>query len=162
MTQPYGGAPPPPEGFRAGSAPQPAGAPGGPYGQPVPQPPQPPPPGVRPGDTGAPAKPAPGTDRPEDEEFRRVKHTRTGQLWAVLALGILVLIALVVFIAQNSNDVPIHFLGFAGHFPLALALLIAAAAGAVVALILGTLRIIQLRRALKRSAGRKRADAARG
>jgi uncharacterized integral membrane protein len=74
----------------------------------------------------------------------------------------LVLIALVVFIAQNSNDVPIHFLGFAGHFPLALALLIAAAAGAVVALILGTLRIIQLRRALKRSAGRKRADAARG
>lgn len=86
------------------------------------------------------------------DERGRVQRTRASQLWIGLALGTLLLIALIVFIAQNTNNVAIHFLGFAGHFPLALALLIAAAAGVVIALILGGLRIVQLRRALKRNA----------
>jgi uncharacterized integral membrane protein len=94
-----------------------------------------------------PAGPPPGFD-----ERGRVQRTRTSRMWIGLAFGTLLLIALIVFIAQNTNDVAIHFLGFAGHFPLALALLIAAAAGVVIALILGGLRILQLRRSLKRNA----------
>jgi uncharacterized integral membrane protein len=57
-----------------------------------------------------------------------------------------------IFIAQNSRTVTIHYLGFEGQASLAVALLLAAVAGLLLVAIPGTARIMQLRRALKRNA----------
>jgi len=61
------------------------------------------------------------------------------------------LIVLVIFIAQNLTRVSIHFLGFSGHLSLGLLVLIAAIAGLLIAALPGSIRILQLRRALKRN-----------
>jgi len=45
----------------------------------------------------------------------------------------------------------IHFLGFNGHLPLGLTILISAIIGLLIAAVLGSIRIMQLRRALKRN-----------
>ncbi len=78
-----------------------------------------------------------------------LRHSRTSGLWsAVAALGV-VLILLVIFIVQNTQKVEVSFLGWNGRTPLAAALLIATAAGLILATIVGTLRIWQLRRRVK-------------
>jgi uncharacterized integral membrane protein len=81
----------------------------------------------------------------------RVRRTKVGGVWVALLLAALLLILLIIFIAQNTTKVAIHFLGFNGHISLGLALLIGAVAGLLVAGAIGTVRIMQLRKALKRN-----------
>ena len=69
----------------------------------------------------------------------------------MVALG-LVLLLLIIFVAQNTQKVNVSFLGWDGQTPLAVALLIAAAAGLFIAAVAGSLRILQLRRRVKRGA----------
>jgi uncharacterized integral membrane protein len=79
-----------------------------------------------------------------------LRGSRTSGIWAaVVALG-LVLVLLIIFIAQNTDDVDVAFLGWEGRTPLSVALLIAAAAGLFLASIAGMLRILQLRRRVRR------------
>jgi Lipopolysaccharide assembly protein A domain len=52
---------------------------------------------------------------------------------------------LIDFIAQNNRSVPIHFFKLSGHVSEAVALLVAAVGGAVIVLMAGAARIIQLR-----------------
>jgi uncharacterized integral membrane protein len=61
-----------------------------------------------------------------------------------------VLVALLIFIAQNSAQVSIHYFGFHGRISLAVALLLAAVAGILLVAIPGTVRIVQLRRTVRR------------
>ncbi len=68
---------------------------------------------------------------------------------ALVALGVL-LVLLVVFIAQNTQDVDMAFFGWKGQAPLAVTLLVATAAGLLIGLTAGALRILQLRRRVKR------------
>jgi uncharacterized integral membrane protein len=82
----------------------------------------------------------------------RVKPTRISAVWVGLIIAALVMIALLIFIAQNSNSVTLHFLGFSGGVSLAVALLLAAVGGVLLVAIPGTARIVQLRRALKKNA----------
>jgi uncharacterized integral membrane protein len=65
---------------------------------------------------------------------------------------VVVLIVLVVFIAQNTQQVEVSFFGWSGHPPLSVALLVAAVGGAALALIVGTLRLWQVRRRVRRAA----------
>ncbi len=67
---------------------------------------------------------------------------------AVLALMLLI------FIAQNSDKVAIHFFGFNGRISLAVALLLSAAISVLIVAIPGGARILQLRRDLKRNVSR--------
>lgn len=119
-------------------------------------------PGLRPADITGPDAPTP--DRPGSGQAptvptptgRRepvVTRTRTGGLWTGLILSALVLVVLLVFILQNQARVQITFLGLAGSLPLGVALLLAAVAGLLLVAIPGGLRILQLRRAARRSAG---------
>jgi uncharacterized integral membrane protein len=80
----------------------------------------------------------------------KVRRTRISALWIGLIIGALFLLLLIVFIAQNSLKVPVHFLGFAGHISLGLALLVAAAFGLLIAAVPGTIRIMQLRNLVRR------------
>ena len=61
-----------------------------------------------------------------------------------------VLVLLIIFIAENSNDVTVSFLGAHGTLSLGLAMLIAAVAGVVITLLAGSTRILQLRREVRR------------
>ncbi len=85
--------------------------------------------------------------KPGDDPLRR---SRTSSIWvALVALGILLLL-LIIFIAQNTQDVEIQFLAWEGSTPLAVALLAASVAGIFISVIAGSLRILQLRRRVKR------------
>lgn len=81
---------------------------------------------------------------------RAPKPTNAGRIWIAVAVAIVLLVLLIIFIAENSRSVTISFLGADGHISLALAMLIAAVAGAAVTLLVGTARILQLRLEVRR------------
>jgi uncharacterized integral membrane protein len=61
-------------------------------------------------------------------------------------LATLLLVALVVFIAQNTQRSSVNFLGAHGRAPTAVMLLIAALSGALIVVVVGVARILQIRR----------------
>ncbi|HET7530348.1 MAG TPA: lipopolysaccharide assembly protein LapA domain-containing protein [Mycobacteriales bacterium] len=83
--------------------------------------------------------------RQRDDSLARAQRTWTGRIWTALIPALVFLVLLIVFIAENGQHVEVKFFGATGHISLALALLIAAVAGAVVVLLVGTVRILQLR-----------------
>ena len=98
-------------------------------------------------------QPAPATTptpTPTPPSGRTVPKTRVSSAWTTIAVGLVLLIALLIFIFQNLDNVRVTFLVFHGSFPLALSLLCSAIAGALVVLLLGIARMIQLRRAARR------------
>lgn len=84
----------------------------------------------------------------------RVKRTRASELWIGLVTAAVLAVLFLVFIAQNSDSVTIHFLGWDGELSLAVALLLSAVIGALVVAVPGIVRIVQLRTALRRNAKR--------
>jgi uncharacterized integral membrane protein len=83
------------------------------------------------------------------EESARVARTRTSAVWLGVWAGVVVLILLIIFVAQNTAKVQISFFALEGQIPLALALLIAGVAGAIVAMAVAGLRILQLRKQIR-------------
>jgi uncharacterized integral membrane protein len=79
------------------------------------------------------------------------KFTRAGALWSALAIGFLLLVLLLVFIVQNGDATTVHLFGWSGQLPVGIALLLAAVAGGLLTFLVGTARIIQLRRAAKKN-----------
>jgi uncharacterized integral membrane protein len=92
-----------------------------------------------------------GTPAPGFDERGHVRSTKVSSVWIGLIATALFVILLVIFIAQNSRQVSIHFFGWNGRFSLALAILLAAVAGMLLVAIPGSLRIAQLRRALRKN-----------
>jgi uncharacterized integral membrane protein len=80
-----------------------------------------------------------------------VKFTRAGALWSALIVGFLILIVLLVFIMQNGDSTTVHLFGWGWDLPVGVALLLAAIAGGVLTFLVGTARIMQLRRAAKKN-----------
>lgn len=74
------------------------------------------------------------------------RPTRIGAAWVALIVAAIVLIFLLIFIVQNSGPVQIRYFGFEGTIPLGVAMLFAAIAGALTAALLGTVKILQLRK----------------
>lgn len=91
-------------------------------------------------------RPAPGFN-----DKGRVKSTAVSGVWVGLIATAVFLILLVVFIAQNSRKVSLHFFGWHGQFSLALTILLSAVIGVLLVAIPGTVRILQLRRALRKN-----------
>ncbi|GAA4668683.1 LapA family protein [Nocardioides nanhaiensis] len=102
---------------------------------------------TEPGSKAAPT-PAPSSRRGAAEKDP-LRGSRTGGIYAALIAFGLVLILLVIFIAQNTESVPVRFLGWEGSAPLAVSLLIAVAAGLLLAGAAASARIVQLRRRVK-------------
>lgn len=82
--------------------------------------------------------------------------TRTAALWTALIAGFLILIVLLIFITQNNTSVPFTFVGLHWNLPLGVAILLAAVAGGLITVFIGTARIYQLRRAAKRHGSARR------
>jgi lipopolysaccharide assembly protein A len=78
-------------------------------------------------------------------------HTRISGLRTGLIVGVAVLVVVLIFIIQNTHAVNISFLGAHLRLSLAVALLLAAIAGALLMAAAGTARITQLRLALRRT-----------
>jgi putative membrane protein len=76
--------------------------------------------------------------------------TRISGMRAALIVGIVALILVLIFIIQNAHAVNISFLGAHLQLSLAVALLLAAVAGALVMAAAGTARITQLRQIIRR------------
>jgi uncharacterized integral membrane protein len=70
---------------------------------------------------------------------------RTAAAWTAVVVAVILGIALVVFMAQNTRQVEVSFLFFSGSIPVAVALLAAAVLGASVVLVVGTARVTKLR-----------------
>jgi uncharacterized integral membrane protein len=66
--------------------------------------------------------------------------------------GAIVLILLLIFILENTQSVKLSYFGASGQLPLGVALLLAAVGGALIVGILGSARIMQVRRHAKRRA----------
>lgn len=107
-----------------------------------------------PPDTGAVGGDVPVADH--REELRRqalddVKHTRTRAAWVGLIVGAVITLMLLVFILQNLDSQNIDLFFWTVNLPLGVSLLIAAILGAVITAIVGSLRMLQVRRAMKKA-----------
>jgi uncharacterized integral membrane protein len=77
-------------------------------------------------------------------------RTRVSSAWTAVAVGLVLLTALLIFMFQNLQEARVTFLGFHARLPLALSLLSSAILGALVVLLLGVSRMVQLRLAARR------------
>lgn len=94
------------------------------------------------------------TPAPPATTQQPVERTRAASFWVSVVITALILIALIIFLAQNSHQIGVHFLGWNGHISQAVALLIAAVCGALLVAIPASIRIVQLRHGAKRAARR--------
>ena len=79
-----------------------------------------------------------------------IPFTRTAAAWWAIAAGSLTLIVLLIFIAQNLDTTPIHFLGWRWNAPVGIAFLVAAISGALITVMTGAARMVQLRRVARK------------
>ena len=103
-------------------------------------------------------RPFPAVAAPQPQTPVKPNHrpTRIGAAWVALIVAAIVLIFLLIFIVQNSGPVQIRYFGFEGTVPLGVAMLFAAVAGALTAALLGTVRILQMRKKSRQgSAGQR-------
>ena len=84
----------------------------------------------------------------------RVTPTRVSASWTAVVAAVVLLIILVIFIAENTQRSTVNFVGFHGHAPTAVVLLIAAITGSMIVIIVGAARILQLRKVARRSEAR--------
>jgi putative membrane protein len=73
------------------------------------------------------------------------KRSRVGLVWITLAAFVLILILLLIFILENSQTVHFKYLGAHANIGFGVAMLLAAVVGAVLTLLIGSVRIIQLK-----------------
>jgi uncharacterized integral membrane protein len=103
------------------------------------------------GERAAPVRePVVAPEVPVAPRERAVPRTRWSAAWAGVCAAALALVALIVFMLQNTRSVEVTFLWMHGTLPLALALLIAAVGAAILTMVFGAGRITQLRRLARR------------
>lgn len=99
---------------------------------------------------GSPAETSPGSSTAHRRAPMKIKYTRTAGTWAAVVVAIAVLVVLLVFILQNNLPVTVTFLGLQAKLPLGVAMLMSAAVGGLLVALIGTARILQLRRHARR------------
>jgi lipopolysaccharide assembly protein A len=101
-----------------------------------------------PADNSVPVEPE-AVGGPADGEATLAEHTieptRTSMVWTMVGIGVILLVAILVFILQNGQRVRMQFLMVDGTLPLGVALLFAALLGALLVLVAGAARVLQLR-----------------
>jgi lipopolysaccharide assembly protein A len=81
---------------------------------------------------------------------RSLPSSRVSTVWITVCAIAIVLLALIVFLLQNTQRTTVSFLWMEGSAPVAVTLLIAAVAAALITALVGTVRIAQLRRLSRR------------
>jgi uncharacterized integral membrane protein len=88
----------------------------------------------------------PGPEATATEAAAPRTPTRLSATWTAVVIAVLVLILFVIFVAQNTQRSKVNFLWVHGQAPTAVVLLIAAIGGALIVIVVGVARILQLRR----------------
>jgi uncharacterized integral membrane protein len=102
---------------------------------------------------GPPPEPTPTPHAAQvNRHYQQVRRTKFSGLWIGITVAAIVLLALLVFIIENSQTVDIGFFGAHWHLSLGVAMLLAAIGGILLVAIPGYGRIIQLRRVLRKAA----------
>jgi uncharacterized integral membrane protein len=107
-------------------------------------------------EAGGPEQPPPDAAVPPEPEVvassadptlpqHTVEPTRTSMVWTMVGIGVVLSFAILVFILQNGQRVRVRFLVVNGTLPLGAALLFAALLGALLVLVAGAARVLQLR-----------------
>lgn len=101
--------------------------------------------------------PDPATNAVRREHVKETARgpTRLSWAWATVIAGLVLGIALVDFLVQNSHSSHIEFFSVSGSIPMSVALLAAALAGAAVAVVIGIARMVQIRRGLSDGPSRR-------
>ena len=94
------------------------------------------------------SEPAPNA-APTAAPGKQVPLTRAGAAWMGVSAAALVATMLIVFLVQNTHHVNVNFLWMSTSTSLALMLLIAAVGAVLITVILGTTRMVQLRRIIR-------------
>ena len=105
-------------------------------------------------DPANPGPPVPGDFEVADRTppaVKKVDFTRAAAVWTSVIVGLLILIVLLIFIAQNTESAEFAFLGWHWNLPLGVAILLAAVCGGLIASLAGAARLFQLRRAAKKN-----------
>jgi uncharacterized integral membrane protein len=100
-----------------------------------------------------PASPEPPSSAGPDDPLR---GSRTSGLWTAVIALVLLLVLLAVFVFQNTQQVRVTYFGWDVEAPLSAALLVATAAGGLIVVAAGSLRILQLRRRVRRESKLRR------
>ena len=95
--------------------------------------------------------PPPPTASAPQAPAHKPAHTRIRGMRTGLIASVALLIVVMIFIIQNAHAVNISFLGAHLRLSLAVALILAAIAGALAMAAAGTARITQLRRIMRRN-----------
>ena len=77
--------------------------------------------------------------------------TRLAAAWWAIVVGLVILVALLIFIAQNTESIAAHFLFFDWSLPVGVGYLLSAVAGASTTMLVGAARMVQVRRAGKKN-----------
>ncbi|MCU4184275.1 lipopolysaccharide assembly protein LapA domain-containing protein [Acidiferrimicrobium sp. IK] len=89
---------------------------------------------------------APQTDPgPSQNPPLVVPKTRTSAAYVGVSVGLVVLVLVIIFIAQNLRDATVHFLGASFKMPIGLLVLASAVAGGIIVLLVSAARVAQLR-----------------
>jgi uncharacterized integral membrane protein len=82
---------------------------------------------------------------------RTIPSTRASRTWTRVLPVLFLFAAILVFVLQNLHNSKVSFVSLSGTLPLGVALLAAAALGALLVLALGSVRILQLRKLVRRN-----------
>jgi uncharacterized integral membrane protein len=82
---------------------------------------------------------------------RSIPSTRASRTWTRVLPALLLFAAILVFVLQNLRNSKVSFVSLSGTLPLGVALLAAVVLGALLVLALGSVRILQLRRLVRRN-----------
>jgi len=102
------------------------------------------------------------SDSPEDQNLptgrqatvavpKEPRSTRVSRAWNGVIPALVVLAFILTFIFQNLHKTRVSFVFLSASLPLAVALIAAAACGGLFVLALGSIRMVQLRKVIRRS-----------
>ncbi|HYI59694.1 MAG TPA: LapA family protein [Microlunatus sp.] len=103
---------------------------------------------VQPSTSQRPADTSAARESGVPRQIKKTPRSRAGAAWVGICIAAVVVMALIIFLLQNRQPVLVTFLSMEATVPLAIALLIAGIGVGIVALVIGTIRIGQLRRRL--------------
>jgi uncharacterized integral membrane protein len=82
-----------------------------------------------------------------------IPSTRASRTWTRVLPVLVLFAAILLFVLQNLRSSKVSFVSLSGTLPLGVALLAAVALGALLVLALGSVRILQLRKLVRRNQG---------
>ncbi|MGB7982389.1 MAG: LapA family protein [Candidatus Nanopelagicales bacterium] len=100
-------------------------------------------------DSASEPDPAPKVKQPLPAES--LAKTRAAAAWLATGAALIIVVLMIILILQNQETMEFNYLWFSGRVPIGAALVIAAVTGAAIVMIVGIVRLTQVRRNTRRA-----------